>query len=90
MPGQVLSHSYLNDRVWGYGSMTDGTLLKGHISAIRRKLRDAGGQEEMVRTVHGVGYSLIPRDQAAADAEDMTGDGAADGDTPPQRRAVGS
>ncbi len=88
VPGQVLSHSYLNDRVWGYGNMTDGTLLKGHISAIRRKMRDAGGTEEMVRTVHGVGYSLVPREpaesEAEADAQEQSSQPA------PTRRAAGS
>ena len=58
VPGQVLSHSFLNDRIWNYPNMKDGTLLKGHISSIRRKLRKAGGEEEMIRTVHGVGYAF--------------------------------
>ena len=90
VPGQVLSHSYLNDRVWGYGSMTDGTLLKGHISAIRRKMRDAGGTEEMVRTVHGVGYSLVPREPAESDA-DAEADAQEQSSQPaPTRRAAGS
>lgn len=59
-PGQVLSHAFLTERVWGYKNVDDATLLKARISAIRRKIRDAGGNEEMIRTVHGVGYSLIP------------------------------
>ena len=59
VPGQVLSHSYFNARIWNYPNLKDGTLLKGHISSIRRKLRAAGGDEEMVRTVHGVGYCLV-------------------------------
>ena len=58
VPGQVLSHTFLNDRIWSYPNMQDGTLLKGHISSIRRKLRKAGGDEEMIRTVHGVGYAF--------------------------------
>lgn len=59
-PGQVLSHAFLTERVWGYKNVDDATLLKARISAIRRKIRDAGGNEDMIRTVHGVGYSLIP------------------------------
>lgn len=59
-PGQVLSHAFLTERVWGYKNVEDATLLKARISAIRRKIRDAGGNEEMIRTVHGVGYSLVP------------------------------
>ena len=59
-PGQVLSHQFLTERVWGYKNVDDATLLKARISAIRRKIREAGGNEEMIRTVHGVGYSLTP------------------------------
>lgn len=59
-PGQALSHAFLTEKVWGYKNVNDATLLKGHISSIRKKLRDAGGNEEMVRTVHGVGYSFTP------------------------------
>lgn len=58
VPGQVLSHAYLNERVWSYSNLREGTLLKGHVSSLRRKLRAAGGDEDMIRTVHGVGYSF--------------------------------
>lgn len=59
-PGQVLSHAFLSERVWGYKNVHDATLLKGHVSAIRTKIRKAGGNEDMIRTVHGVGYSFTP------------------------------
>lgn len=57
-PGQALSHAFLSDRVWGYKNVNDATLLKGHVSSIRRKLREAGASEDLVRTVHGVGYAF--------------------------------
>jgi len=59
-PGQALSHAFLTEKVWGYKNVADATLLKGHVSSIRRKLREAGGHEDLVRTVHGVGYSFTP------------------------------
>jgi DNA-binding response OmpR family regulator len=59
-PGQALSHAFLTEKVWGYKNVADATLLKGHVSSIRRKLRDVGGDEDMIRTVHGVGYSFTP------------------------------
>lgn len=59
-PGQALSHAFLTEKVWGYKNVSDATLLKGHVSAMRRKLREAGGDEETIRTVHGVGYSFTP------------------------------
>ncbi|MCC7362951.1 MAG: response regulator transcription factor [Dehalococcoidia bacterium] len=59
-PGQVLSHAFLSEQVWGYKNVNDATLLKGHVSSIRSKIRNAGGDEEMIHTVHGVGYSFTP------------------------------
>ncbi|MGE3962241.1 MAG: response regulator transcription factor [Dehalococcoidia bacterium] len=56
--GRVLTHAYLNRRVWGYSSLSDATLLKGHISSIRSKLRAAGVNQPLIRTVNGVGYGL--------------------------------
>ncbi|MFQ5381344.1 MAG: response regulator transcription factor [Dehalococcoidia bacterium] len=58
--GQALSHGYLTEQIWGYKNVHDATLLKGHVSSIRRKIRDANGDEDVVRTVHGVGYSFTP------------------------------
>ena len=40
--------------------MHDATLLKGHLSSLRRKLREAGGDSDVIRTVHGVGYAYTP------------------------------
>ena len=59
-PGQVLSYAFLTERIWGYKNVEDATLLKNHISTIRRKIRDAGGDPDLVRTIHSVGYSLTP------------------------------
>lgn len=59
-PGQALSHGFLTEQIWGYSNVQDATLLKGHVSSIRRKIRAAGGNDDIVRTVHGVGYSFIP------------------------------
>lgn len=59
-PGQALSHAFLSEKVWGYKNVDDATLLKGHVSSIRRKLREAGGNDDLIRTVHGVGYAYTP------------------------------
>lgn len=59
-PGQALSHGFLTEEIWGYQNVSDATLLKGHISSIRKKLRAANGDEDMIRTVHGIGYSFNP------------------------------
>lgn len=59
-PGEVLDHSFLTEQVWGYTEVSNAALLKGHISSIRRKIKAAGGAENMIRTLHGHGYSLVP------------------------------
>jgi DNA-binding response OmpR family regulator len=59
-PGQALSHAFLTEQVWGYTNVKDASLLKGHVSSIRRKVKLVGGDDEMLRTVHGVGYSCTP------------------------------
>jgi DNA-binding response OmpR family regulator len=59
-PGQPLSHTFLTKQVWGYNHVNDAVLLKGHISSLRRKLRSAGASEDLVRTVHGIGYTFSP------------------------------
>jgi DNA-binding response OmpR family regulator len=58
VPGQALSYAAINERVWGYPNLHDGTLIKGHISLIRSKVRSAGRAEELIRTIYGVGYAL--------------------------------
>lgn len=57
-PGHVVAHTYLNAQIWGYRSMHDGSLLKSHVSSMRKKLREAGCQIDLIRSVHGVGYLL--------------------------------
>ncbi len=59
-PGQALSHEFLSEQIWGYKNVHDATLLKGHLSSLRRKLREAGGDSDVIRTVHGVGYAYTP------------------------------
>jgi DNA-binding response OmpR family regulator len=60
VPDQVLTYAYLNERVWNYSNLPDATLLKSHISAIRRKLRDAGCAGDPIRTISRVGYAFSP------------------------------
>ncbi|OAI39425.1 hypothetical protein AYO38_07650 [bacterium SCGC AG-212-C10] len=58
-PRKALSHAFLSEAVWGYRNMNDATLLKNHVCSIRRKLRHAGVEVELIRTVQHVGYSFV-------------------------------
>ena len=52
-PGRVYTRHELVAEVWGYPEDTGARTVDSHVRALRRKL---GG--DVVRTVHGVGYSV--------------------------------
>lgn len=52
-PGTVLTRTQLLTDVWGYRDGSGIRTVDSHVRALRRKLGDG-----LVRTVHGVGYSL--------------------------------
>ncbi|HVP05090.1 MAG TPA: response regulator transcription factor [Dehalococcoidia bacterium] len=59
-PGHVLTYRYINDRVWGYRDQSDGSLIKGHIRNLRKKLGAGPSGAPYIETVHGVGYIFRP------------------------------
>jgi two-component system response regulator MprA len=56
-PRQVLSHSLIYDRVWGYDFGPSSNALRVYVGYLRRKLEEAGAPD-VIHTVRGVGYSL--------------------------------
>ena len=52
-PGRVLTRERLLVDVWGYRDGSGARTVDSHVRALRRKLGD-----DVVRTVHGVGYAL--------------------------------
>ncbi len=56
-PRQVLSHSLIYDRVWGYDFGPTSNALRVYVGYLRRKLEEAGARD-LIHTVRGVGYSL--------------------------------
>ena len=56
-PGQVLTHSMIYERIWGYDFGPESNNLAVYISYLRRKLGDVGAPD-IIRTVRGVGYSI--------------------------------
>jgi two-component system OmpR family response regulator len=59
--GRVISAARLADHAWGYDG-GDATLLKSHISHIRRKMRSVGSDSVDIHAVPSVGYRLIQHD----------------------------
>lgn len=55
--GQVVSHSDLIQRIWGYKGEASSHVVKGHIRSLRLKLAEIGSSAA-IRVVPGVGYTL--------------------------------
>jgi DNA-binding response OmpR family regulator len=58
--GKVLSRRELIDRVWGVQEMIDPRGIDAHIRHLREKIEDDPQSPRRIRTVHGVGYKLVP------------------------------
>ncbi len=56
-PRQVLPHSVIYDRVWGYDFGPASNALRVYVGYLRRKLQDAGARP-LIHTVRGIGYVL--------------------------------
>jgi DNA-binding response OmpR family regulator len=56
--GRLVATPRLVDFAWGYDGEGDGSLLKTHISHIRRKLQEALESPLRIRAFPGMGYSL--------------------------------
>lgn len=53
--GQVLTHSLLLEKVWGYDCEIESNAVKVYIAALRGKL-NAAGEPDLIEAVRGVGY----------------------------------
>ena len=62
-PGRVLTRERLLADVWGYRDGSGARTVDSHVRALRRKLGD-----NVVRTVHGVGYALGEAEGTDVDA----------------------
>ena len=58
-PRRVFSRVQLLETVWGH-AQGDAHVVDVHIGNLRRKLRQAMGEEDPIRTVRGVGYKFDP------------------------------
>ncbi|WP_182525380.1 response regulator transcription factor [Nocardioides dongkuii] len=58
-PRRVFSRVQLLETIWGH-AQGDAHVVDVHIGNLRRKLRQALGEEDPIRTVRGVGYKFDP------------------------------
>ncbi|MES2980839.1 MAG: response regulator [Verrucomicrobiota bacterium] len=60
--GRVLTHAHLLNAVWGPKATEQSHYLRVHFTHLRRKLRDAGLDAEVIRNEPGIGYRLMLED----------------------------
>ena len=61
--GRVFSRSELLDQVQGYQFEGYDRTIDSHIKNLRKKIADVLPGTEIIRTVYGVGYQLLPGDK---------------------------
>lgn len=55
---RVLSRSVIIEHVWSLEAPPEEYTVKVHIRSLRQKLKAAGAPEDLIETVHGMGYRL--------------------------------
>jgi DNA-binding response OmpR family regulator len=55
---RILSRSTIIERVWSMDEPPDEGTVKTHIKSLRKKLKVVGAPNDLIETVHGVGYRL--------------------------------
>jgi DNA-binding response OmpR family regulator len=58
--GQVLRREQLLEQVWGYDYYGDLRVVDAAVKRLRAKLRQVAPEEDLIATVRGVGYKLVP------------------------------
>ena len=56
----VVSRDFIYEHVWGYNFETSSKSLDVYVGYLRRKI-NAPGESDLIRTVRGVGYSLVTK-----------------------------
>ena len=56
--GQIVTIEELNQKVWGYSTEADNTMLKNVVYRLRRKIEHNPANPLIIQTVTGMGYRL--------------------------------
>ena len=56
-PGSIHSVDAIMERIWGWDSESDSSVVWVHISQLRKRLSELGSRVE-IRATRGAGYSL--------------------------------
>jgi DNA-binding response OmpR family regulator len=55
---RILSRSMIIEHLWSLENPPEEDTVKAHIKSLRQKLRTVGAPDDLVETVHGLGYRL--------------------------------
>lgn len=55
---RVLSRSVIIEHVWSLEAPPEEYTVKVHIRSLRQKLKTVGAPNDLIETVHGMGYRL--------------------------------
>ncbi|MFM7575275.1 MAG: response regulator transcription factor [Snowella sp.] len=55
---RVLSRSMIIDHIWKVESPLEEYTVKVHVRSLRQKLKAAGAPDDIIETLHGIGYRL--------------------------------
>lgn len=62
-PGQIFTRTKLLDQLWELDCDSGTNTVKTHITNLRQKLKVSGCKENIIETVHGIGYRLQPHSE---------------------------
>ncbi len=60
---RILSRSVIIEHIWSLDNPPEEDTVKAHIKSLRQKLRAVNAPDDLVETVHGVGYRLKPLEE---------------------------
>lgn len=70
-PGRVYSRQELLDQVWGYQHSGYSHTVNTHINRLRSKIEDDPSNPHYVKTVWGVGYRFVGRDELESATDNL-------------------
>lgn len=59
-PNHVLSYEFIVDKIWEVDKFPTPGNIRTHIKGIRKSFKKINDSEEIIETVHGIGYRLKP------------------------------
>lgn len=60
---RILSRSVIIEHIWSLDNPPEEDTVKAHIKSLRQKLRAVNAPDDLVETVHGIGYRLKPLEE---------------------------